>query len=342
MLQRLHGLHRYFSALAQRREYSGRLVAVLVIVLHKPLEIRLYCRFKLLPAALYRGLAPSGEIPAAALQHGGHGIADVHRRHRQQQPYRHQRKYVPAVLRQAAEIIPRDLPGGQQRVVVAHLVIVYQPLNVRSDILRLVIRAELEYTRREPYHLGGGVLHIVGDVAAVRPGIGQQLVLIELLGAVQRLLRGVAVQLVRVALERCQIVKLRRIRILLLLRHRFHDRGFSALRRSGFRLQRRYLIALRLKLSEVQLQCVVPRRSELLYLLLALHQHGKGGGLDSSHGKQAAVLHREQLRRIHADYPVRLVARESAAVKRVVVAARAQVLKSLPDRLVRHGAYPQP
>lgn len=174
--------------------------------------------------------------------------------------------------------------------------------------LRVVVRAELERRRSAPYHVSGGLLHIIGDVAAVGARVGYQLGFVQLLGAVQSLLRGVAVELVRVALESRQVVELRRVGVLLLLHHGLHNGGFAAFRRGLLRLERLNFSALSPEFAAVQLQREIPCRGKLLYLLLALHQHCKGRGLDSADGKQAAVLHREKLRRVHSDDPVCLIA----------------------------------
>ena len=193
-------------------------------------------------------------------------------------------------------------------MMVADLLVVYQALYIRRAALRVVVRAELERRRSAPYHVSGGLLHIIGDVAAVGARVGYQLGFVQLLGAVQSLLRGVAVELVRVALESRQVVELRRVGVLLLLHHGLHNGGFAAFRRGLLRLERLNFSALSPEFAAVQLQREIPCGGKLLYLLLALHQHCKGRGLDSADGKQTAVLHREKLRRVHSDDPVRLVA----------------------------------
>ena len=75
---------------------------------------------------------------------------------------------------------------------------------------------------------------------------------------------------------------------------------------------------------------------------LPLHQHFQGGGLDAAHGQGLVVQHREKPGGVNADQPVRLCPAQRRLMQRVIVPARFQVGKALPDGAVLHAGNPQP
>ena len=78
-----------------------------------------------------------------------------------------------------------------------------------------------------------------------------------------------------------------------------------------------------------------------MILLVPVHQHGKGGGLDTPHIQGAVVEDGEQPGSVDPDEPVRFLAAEGGLIQRVILRAGAQVLEALPDRRVLHGGDPQ-
>ena len=69
----------------------------------------------------------------------------------------------------------------------------------------------------------GGCLHILGQILAVRPGIGRQLFLIEGLHIVKGLLRRIAIDTVTFPLQSCQVIQAGRLHRLDLLFHGQHQ-----------------------------------------------------------------------------------------------------------------------
>ena len=68
----------------------------------------------------------------------------------------------------------------------------------------------------------GGCLHILGQILAVRPGIGRQLFLIKGLHIVKGLLGRIAIDAVTFPLQSCQVIQAGRLHRLDLLLHGQH------------------------------------------------------------------------------------------------------------------------
>ena len=78
---------------------------------------------------------------------------------------------------------------------------------------------------RQVDHAGSRFRHVGGQIPAVRAGISQQLLFIEALGVVKGLLRRVAKQPVCLTLQGGEVIELRRLFLLLLLRNGSTDDG---------------------------------------------------------------------------------------------------------------------
>ena len=90
-------------------------------------------------------------------------------------------------------------------MVVGYLLVVHQRQNIRE---KLRAGVEGRHPRRQMQDHGGGLRHVFGQISAVRPGIGQQLLFIERLGVVQGLLGRVAEYPVCLPLQGGQVVQL--------------------------------------------------------------------------------------------------------------------------------------
>ena len=74
---------------------------------------------------------------------------------------------------------------------------------------------------------------------------------------------------------------------------------------------------------------------------VTLHQHSKGGCLDTAHIQGPVVQHREQTGGIDTHQPVGLLAAQGAMVQGIIIPAGAQFAKTFPDRPVLHRRDPQ-
>ena len=188
-----------------------------------------------------------------------------------------------------------------------------------------------------------GLRHVGGQKPAVRPGIGQQLLLVEGLRVVQSLLRRVAERPVCLPLQGGQVVELGRRLFLLFTGDGSADRfRAGAGRPQGLRLRRGGdPLADRLGPAQSQAHMVVLLFAEHCDFAVPVHQHGKGGRLHPPYIQGAVVEDGEQPGGVDPDEPVGFLAAEGGLIQRVILGAGAQVSEALPDRRVLHRGDPQ-
>ena len=189
------------------------------------------------------------------------------------------------------------------------------------------------------------------QIAAVRPRIGQQLVLlVELLRRRQRLFRGKAQLRVRLALERRQIIQERWPHALVFpsgLRHPCRPAG-NALRDLlrgllVFELTLAFLVDIHaLIVAEIRTHRVKRLGHKCIDFPPPLDEHAQRRRLHTADGEQHIVTDRIGARRVHADEPVRVRPTARAGIERIVICRRPKAVKPGADGLVRHGGYPQP
>ena len=111
-------------------------------------------------------------------------------------------------FRKRGNILRFKLDGRENGVVIRDLAVVGYAGNVRSNRNAGEKRKLAADNRND---LTGGVLHIIRNKLAVRARIGQELLFVECLYEIERLLGGEAVVAVSLALQGSQIIELRRI-----------------------------------------------------------------------------------------------------------------------------------
>ena len=226
-------------------------------------------------------------------------------------------------------------------MVVGYLPIIHQQGHIREELGASI---KGRHFGRQVEDCRSGLRHVSGQIPAVRPGIGQQLLLVERLRVVQSLLGRVAEQAVGLPLQSGQVVELGRRLFLLFTGDRSTDRrAIGTGRPQGLRLLRGGNF-LRHRLGPVQDQAhmVVLLLLEAGDLPVPVHQHGKGGRLYPPHIQGAVVEDRKQPGGVDPDEPVRFLAAEGGLIQRIVLRAGAQVIEALPDGRVLHRGDPQP
>ena len=186
--------------------------------------------------------------------------------------------------------------------------------------------------------------HIGGQVAAVRPGIGAELLFIEVLQIVQRLLRREPQQAVCVPLEGGEVIEGGRLLGFVLAFHLF-DRHRAALAGVFQLFGIGFLVhagAGSGKTGQVQSHRIERHRLEGVDLGLPLDDEGQRRGHDPPDIEGAVVQHRKQPGGVDTHQPVGLGPAEGRLVQPVIVRAGAQVGKALPDGGILHAADPQP
>ena len=233
-------------------------------------------------------------------------------------------------LRKRRNILLFKLDGRENGMVICDLAVVGYAGNVRSD---RNVGEKRKLAADDGNDLTGSVLHIVRDELAVCARIGQELLFVERLNEIERLLGGEAVVSVCLALQGGQIIELRRIDgFRLPLERRNDGLLFLASRRNpfcflfGFDL---FQISDQIALADVDV--------EILLLLergdfpVTLHQHCKGRRLDAPDHQLLVIERGKQAGAVDADNPVRLRAAECRFIETVIFLAVPEMVEAFAD-----------
>ncbi len=181
--------------------------------------------------------------------------------------------------------------------------------------------------------LTGSVLHIIRDELAVRARIGQELLFVECLYEIERLLGGEAVVSVRLALQGGQIIELRRIDgFRLPLERRNDGLLFLASRRNslcflfGFDL---FQIGGQIVLADVDVEILLLWNVEIFPV--TLYQHCKGRRLDAPDHQLFVIERSKQAGAVDADNPVCLRAAECCFIEAVIFLTVPEMPEALTD-----------
>ena len=229
--------------------------------------------------------------------------------------------------------------GGNDGVVVADLfAAAHLP---RTDGCGRLRAADARAAQRQRVY---AALHIVGEIAAVGAGVGAELLFVETLQIIQRLLRRVPKQAVRIPLERGQVVE-RRGFLCLFCPHDGGNSGTFVLAVPGKPLRLCLLLhafACGGEAVKVQMDGIEALRLKGIDLRFPLHQQRKRRRYHAPHVQGAVVHHGKQAGGVDAHQPVRLAAAEGGGVEVVVLRAVAEIVKALKNRRILHGGDPEP
>ena len=177
------------------------------------------------PAGLLHRAAFGGELRASAL-HGDSGFGvGIGRGHRAQQAQGHQLQNGPFAHRQSRQVRLPDVSGGDHRMVVGHFLVVDDRRRIAGNGDALAERHGVgDQVHQHRQALG----HVGSQVAAVGPGIGTELLFIEVLQVVQGLLGRIPQQAVGIPLEGGQVIEGGRLLGFVFAFHPL-DRGRAAL-----------------------------------------------------------------------------------------------------------------
>ena len=229
---------------------------------------------------------------------------------------------------------------GDDGVMVGHILVGNQNRYIREEPGAAVKGRHL---RRQVEDTGSRLRHVGGQVPAVRPGIGQQLLFIQALGVVQGLLCRVAEHPVCLPLQSRQVVEFRGLFFFLFTGTGGADRRVPRARRLYCLGVLRGNDLLRNSLGPAygQAHMMVFLLFEARDLPVPVRQHGKGRGLDTAHIQGAVVEDGEKPRGIDPHQPVRFLAAEGRLIQGVIVRAGTEVPEALPDRRVLHRGNPE-
>ena len=292
------------------------------------------------PAFGEDALALCGEGLATAVKGGRDHLIHIRLCRCTQQLAADQQKQIALAQGQSLDICLFNLHRGDNGVVVGYILVGNHCLHQREEVCAAIKRWQL---RRQVDHTGGCFRHVGGQIPAVRAGIGQQLLFIEGLGVVKGLLRRVSKQAVCLSLQGGEIIELRRLFLLLLLRdgstggHRTltHGRCLFRLRRIG------ELLRHRLDTVQRQAQQMIFFLVKQRDLRVTLRQHCQCGCLHTAHIQGAVIENGEKARGVDPHQPIRFLAAEGRLIQGFIIGAGAQIRKALPDSAVLHRGNPK-
>ena len=252
---------------------------------------------------------------------------------------RHKAQKLALAQRQHRHVRLARACGGEDGVVVADLFAVAYLSCVHTP--RRVCFAD---NGGHGCKLRHGGFQIVGEEAAVRAGIGAELLFIEGLQVVKRLLGGIAQRAVGIPLEGGQVIEPGRfLRFLRALHRLSRDRLTGAGGGKSVRLRFFFeLLGHGGKIAAAKIYRVKGFRAERPDLRLPLDDERQRGSHDAPHVEGAVVQHRKEPCGVDAHQPVRAGAAEGGLIQPVVFPSRTQLRKALFDGLVLHGGDPQP
>ena len=301
--------------------------------------VLLFLREILLPAGIKDSSSLGGELGAAALQRNcGFRIAVCVADRTEKLPC-HKAQNIALSQRQDGGIRLARAGGRKDSVVVADLAAVADLPCVYA-------------LRRGCFADGGGNgcklrhggFQIIGEEAAVRAGIGAELLFIEGLQVIKRLLGGIAQRAVGIPLEGGQVIEPGRVlRFFRALHRPDRDQLTGAGGGEGVRLHFLFeLFGHGGKIAAAKIYRVKGFRAERPDLRLPLDDERQRRGQHAPHVEGAVVQHRKEPCGVDAHQPVRAGAAEGGLVQPVIFTPRTQLRKALFDGLVLHGGDPKP
>ena len=186
--------------------------------------------------------------------------------------------------------------------------------------------------------------HVLGQILAVGAGIGQQSLLVKLLGIIKGLLCRKTEQAVCLPLQGGQVIELGRLFCLFLPLDRSTDgnctRAFFFERICGFCIRNAPTVCF--QAAGMDADRVILFFLEAQDFCVPVHQHFQCRGLHPAYRQGFVIQHRKQPRCIDAHQPIRLCTAEGRLIQSIIIRIRAQVCKALPDSGILHAGNPEP
>ena len=262
-------------------------------------------------------------------------------RHRAQQALCYQLQHRLFANRQAGQVSVLEIAGRDHCMVVGHFFVVDDRTGITGNgdpfAKRHGVGNQIDQHRQS-------LRHIRSQIAAVRAGIGAELLFVQILEVVQGLLGRISQQSVGIPLEGSQVIEGGRLFQFVAAFHLF-DRHIRTLA-GGFQLLGSSLVRHAFpgngKTGQLQDYRVKRNRLEGVDLGFPLDDERQCRGHDAPNIQSAVVQHRKQSCGVDTNQPVRLGAAESSLAQTVIIGTGAQVCKALPYGGVLHRGNPQP
>ena len=295
----------------------------------------------LFPAGDKHGLSLGGEFVPCTGKHSGHSFVLMGRGYRAEQFGADKVNQLAFTLGKASETLLYKFGRGDDGVVVRYLFAVQHSAYFRSQRKSLGKGQQPQQIRHKMLCC---LAHVLGQILAVRAGIGQQFLFVKLLGVIKGLFCGKTEQTVCFPLQGGQVIELGRLFCLFLPLDRKTDSrcpgtGFS---QSVGLVHASNASAARFQAAGLDADRVILFFLEAQDFCIPVHQHFQCRCLYAAHGQSLVVQHRKQPRCIDAHQPIRLCTAEGRLVQSIIIRIRAQVCEALPDSSILHAGNPEP
>ena len=295
----------------------------------------------LFPAENKHRFSLGGELAPGAGEHSSHSFVLMGRGYRAEQLGADKVQQLAFTLGKAGESLLCKFCGRNDGVVVRYFFAVQHPVHFRGQVKPLGKGQQPQQVRHKMLYR---LAHILGQILAVRAGIGQQFLFVKLLGVIKGLFCGKTEQTVCFPLQGGQVIELGRLFCLFLPLDRSTDdsctRAFFFERICGFCI--RNASAVRFQAAGLDADRIILFFLETQDFCVPVHQHFQCRGLHPAYRQGFVVQHRKQPCCIDAHQPICFCTAEGRLVQRIVIRIRAQVCKALPDGGILHAGNPEP
>ena len=244
-------------------------------------------------------------------------------------------------LGKTSETLLYKFGRGDDGVVVRYLFAVQHPVHFRGQVKPLGKGQQPQQVRHKMLCC---LAHVLGQILAVRAGIGQQFLFVKLLGVIKGLFCGKTEQAVCFPLQGGQVIELGRLFCLFLPLDRRTDSRCpgTGLSQSVGLVHAGNASTARFQTAGLDADRIILFFLEAQNFCIPVHQHFQCRGLHPAYRQGFVVQHRKQSRCIDAHQPIRLCTAEGRLIQSIVIRIRAQVCKALPDSGILHAGNPEP
>ena len=295
----------------------------------------------LFPTGDKRSLSLGGELVPCTGEHGGHCFVLVGCGHRTEQFGADKVHQLVFTFGKTSEALFYKFSSGNDGVVVRYLFAVQYPAHFRSQRKSLGKGKQPQQIRHKMLYR---LAHVLGQILAVRAGIGQQFLFVKLLGVIKGLFCGKTEQTVCFPLQCSQVIELGRLFCLFLPLDRRTDSrcpGTGIFQSVGL-VHAGNASTVCFQTAGLDADCVIFFFLEAQDFCIPVHQHFQCRCLYAAHGQSLVVQHRKQPCCIDAHQPIRLCTAEGRLIQSIIIRIRAQVCKALPDSGILHAGNPEP
>ena len=295
----------------------------------------------LFPSGDKHRLSLGGELVPGAGEHSRHSFVLMGRGYPAEQFGADKVHQLALTFSKAGEALFYKFGRGKDGVVVRYFFAVQHPVHFRGQVKPLGKGQQPQQVRHKMLYRQA---HILGQILAVRAGIGQQFLFVKLLGVIKGLFCGKIEQTVCFPLQGGQVIELGRLFCLFLPLDRRTDSrcpGTGLFQSVGL-VHVGNASTARFQTAGLDADRIILFFLEAQNFCIPVHQHFQCRGLHPAYRQGFVIQHRKQPRCIDTHQPIRLCTAEGRLIQSIIIRIRAQVCKALPDSGILHAGNPEP